>query len=367
MKNFLKSALPFRLLAGILSLTLIMGGLVLPLGAKSDDSGADTDYTTFTTDPDTDALTASFPAFGENDRESKVYLPCKDLSGLLIAPTDMIRFTNEVTYGGKTYTAFTPSTGSDLVMLYENTETSDDVFGTSPESEPVILMTEDGAEKARALLTATEFAHARMSFTTRGEDQYAPFDPTDEYAFLLNFDTKAAEGVTFTYEQLAYARYYTVQGFERDDCLGVNVANIYVLGDALYYADVRDPINGALYGASLPAATDTFTLYRLNEEQEEQAALLIDRTDASDLSASVFSWTNETLYGFSMDMEDAEGAAYVSVILFGILLPLVPLIMGLCLPHTRKKRNRRWYWMAAAGGAWMALGIGLLIILILTL
>ena len=53
-----------------------------------------------------------------------------------------------------------------------------------------------------------------------------------------------------------------------------------------------------------------------------------------------------------------------TVIILGIVCPIAPVTLGLCLPHARNLgRKKRWYVLTAAGGVWLAMGILLLVLM----
>ena len=74
---------------------------------------------------------------------------------------------------------------------------------------------------------------------------------------------------------------------------------------------------------------------------------------------------------FDPDLSDEDlpvGLVYFTIAFLGIIAPIAPLVLGLCLPHSAKQGyKKRWYLLAYLGGAWMVMGVVLLVVMIVAL
>ena len=77
-----------------------------------------------------------------------------------------------------------------------------------------------------------------------------------------------------------------------------------------------------------------------------------------------------TMFGDILDTPDSttKGMTYATVIILGLVLPIAPITLGLCLPHSKKLGyKKRWYLLTALGGAWLVLGALVLIMTLIVL
>ena len=154
--------------------------------------------------------------------------------------------------------------------------------------------------------------------------------------------------------------------------VAVNYGFMFDLMGELYYLPVEGLPAAALdvRGELNPTKAVTVTLYRLPDLLTE------DVTDGISGASYGYHFSVENEGGymgglFDPDLSDEDlpvGLVYFTIAFLGIIAPIAPLVLGLCLPHSAKQGyKKRWYLLAYLGGAWMVMGVVLLVAMIVAL
>jgi hypothetical protein len=119
-------------------------------------------------------------------------------------------------------------------------------------------------------------------------------------------------------------------------------------------------------GQILPKESVTVTLYRVPDEWQQDSYNAVYR------ASTHYLWGVESEAGYGGGLMGSEPApvafVYFTVAILGIAVPIAPLVLGLCLPHSAKQGyKKRWYLLTIFGGAWMLLGILVLVMMIVAL
>ena len=230
------------------------------------------------------------------------------------------------------------------------------------------------------MATAVDTYTTTLSYRDIGKSDYRHCELDNKGSFLESMVklTKASdtETVTDTLYGLRYAPRYELWLYDDDTMIAVNYGFLFNLMGELYYLPVRGLPATALdkNGELNPTEAVTVTLYRLPDD------LMEDTID--DITNATYHYTygveNEGGYlgglvdpdlGLGIGTEDVPaGLVYFTIALLGIIAPIAPLVLGLTLPHSRKQGySKRWYLLAYLSGAWMVMGVVLLVAMIAAL
>ena len=95
------------------------------------------------------------------------------------------------------------------------------------------------------------------------------------------------------------------------------------------------------------------SLVPLDDTLSETVSEAIDDLDYErvEYEYEVDEYGSSSLFG---DKEDSISAFWCATVFFGLLLPIVPLIMGLVLPHSQKRGYPKyWYALVIAAALWI--------------
>ena len=330
-----------RALSFLLALTLVLGGASLPVLAEAETDTETSPYMTWAYFSSTGLVNGHDPQTDTLYR----YSPVTMISARIrFMPDGYFQYANTIEMeDGMEATVLSPGFGSDFIV----------VDGT-------LMATNAGKQYLNSL------AKYKSGFTEYRlvSDSLSAYVSEGFYTALQNTDGAASEKHSLF--DLRNTPCYTLLGFDQDRWFGVPVAFIYEMEDGLYYAS-------ALYlgedcygeeGELLPKSKTYLNLYPLSEEMTAEAYRAI-----RDVNFRLPHYTYESKSSLMGD--PAEGGvtvAIVSIAVLGILLPAAPITLGLCLPRSQKLgRKKRWYLLAALGGAWLVLGILVLILTIVAL
>ena len=338
MKHTTNDNFILRALTLMLALILMLGSASLPVLAEEETEAEGPLYMTWTYFPSTSMVNGHDPQTDTVYRYSPVTMMS---ARIRFAPDHYFQYANTVeTADGKEVEITAPGFGSNFII----------VDGT-------LMATNEGKQYLNSLAKYksgfTDYRMVSGSLTSyMGVGFYESVKKTD-----------GATGEERSLFSLREETCYTILGFDEDRWFGVPVAFIYELEDGLYFAS-------ALYlgedcydekGELLPKSNTYLTLYPLSEDMTSEAYRIING-----ISYRLPSYTFESRDSFwGGEDEGNTTLAIVSIAILGILLPIAPITLGLCLPHSPKLGyKKRWYLLAALGGAWLVLGI---LVLILTL
>lgn len=346
MKNNVKYTVLPRVCALLCALVLLLTAMAVPAAAASN-SG----YVTWTYDETADTLTAYFPA---TDTET-VYVRYGDHPRLRYDPLDDFVYNKTLKIDGVTHRIHAPAMRSETVVVI------------NPQGDYRIYVTKTQKQRLDNLLDMRT-ATPSLTYTEDDEIRYSDMSKSFMTGLRDLKDDSEVQRLTGSLHEFRYAPRYELWAYDKDDYLAANVGMLFDLAGEMYYLDVFDLPASAFAedGTLVPSESVTVTLYRLPKKME---------TNAYDAVWDAYSGWYETDYETSIssgDMmsEDEVSAAlvYLSVIVPGILLPIAPFVLGLTLPHSRKQGyKKRWYLLTILGGAWMLMGILLLVLMIVAL
>lgn len=341
--NMRYSILP-RMLALVFAFVLLLTAAVIPAAAKGS-------YTEWDYDAATKTLTATFP-----NGQTEVYYRVEDSIHLRYDPAYDYEYRNTATIDGHTYN------------VYNAEERGDVLAAVNAAGGCVFFVTEKRMKKVEALYTAQGSQVTTVSFTQMGEYLHYDMDKKflrDLYELLTD---PAAETLTDTLHGLRYAPRYELWLYDQDEMIAVNRGFLFDLAGETYFIPVEDLPAAALdeNGQILPKEGVTVTLYRVPDEWQEDTHTAFSRASAH------YVWGIESESGIGNDLMGGDpppvAFVYFAVAILGIALPVAPLVLGLCLPHSAKQGyKKRWYLLTILGGAWMLLGILVLVMMIVVL
>lgn len=339
MKHIYKSTLILRALTLALALSVLIGSVMIPVGAKQDEVEApdESTYMTWEYFSSTNMINGLDPVTGTVYRYSEVTV----LSGRIrIMPDAYYNYANEVEIDGYNVPLMAPYRASEYLLTDDGT----------------LMATAEGKQALNKMAKQQVFDSYRL---TRGE-LYGAIDEEDLRAIANTYGKQKQE---YTLFDLRDKTCYTVLGFNQDGWFGVPVGFVFELEDGLYYASAFGLADDCFdsEGGFQPKSGVKLSLYLLDP-------------DMSDLAYDVIRDINfhypHNLYEsgssfMSGSAEEEVGVAFASVVVLGILLPVAPITLGLCFPHSKKMGyKKRWYLLAILGGAWLALGLFTLVVTI---
>ncbi len=329
-----------RALILVLALTLLMGAAALPTGAFDP---AIEEYVTWEYFPSTQFVNGKDSVTGEVYRLS----PITVLSPrILFMPSHYYYYANKVSVAGVSTTLRAPDHGSDFLMLTDGT-----------------VMASNEGKKFLNKLSGYSYGFSEYRLVDGSRTLYSDFSEEDLMT-VSNTYGKSPERIRRSLFELRNVKPYTVYGFMEDGWFGVPVAFIYELENTLYYANAATLTDDCFDGkGNLRPKSEVFlNLYPLDEEQTDVAYDGIRRIGYKIPTSSYEDPSQQV--GF-MSGTASAAATYASVAMLGIVVPVAPITVGLCLPRGDETgRKKRWYLLAILGGAWMALGV---ITLVLTI
>lgn len=330
MKNSKKPLSFFRLPALLLALILLLTAGALTATA------ADDNYTTWEYDTATGILTATYPTGRTAD-----FTRVGDLSNRLrCMPTVEYSYRNSARMDSDRLSV----TASYFMANY--------------------IKLDDGTQMA------TKKGHQELAEMVSGEihNGYRIYaGDSTSYYYSMSQNTLAAlealdgtGSVSYTLFELKDVHRYEIFGMSEGSWYGILLGYIFETEDGLFYADPRDlPENCLSSNAELlPKTTVSLSLTPLDEELTEIVYGLV-----TEISYHRHTYNSESSYDLENSIEEATvGLIFTSVIVLGILVPIAPIVLGLCLPHSKRLgRKKRWYLLAGLGFGWMALGLLLLV------
>ena len=342
--NMKYSVLP-RLLALVFALALLLATAVTPVAA------AKGDFTEWTYDAAARTLTATFP-----NGKTETYLRVEDSIHLRYDPAYDFEYRNTANIDGHRYDVYAAEEGGDVLAA------------VNAAGEWVFFATEEEMKEVEALYTqegtkVTSLTYLRM-------DEYQHYDMDKKFLWVLYelLSDPKAETLTDTLHGLRYAPRYELWLYDRDEMIAVNRGYLFDLAGDMYFIPAGDIPATALdeNGQILPQEGVTVTLYRVPDDWQQDSYNAVYR------ASTHYLWGVESEAGYGGGLTGSESApvafVYFTIAILGIAVPIAPLVLGLCLPHSAKQGyKKRWYLLAIFGGAWMLLGILVLVMMIVAL
>ena len=350
MKKLMKYAILPRALVLLLALTLAVTASVLPAAAA-----AEKVYTEWVYDEASKTLTATFP-----DGDTEVYYRVEDSIHLRCDPDYSYVFHNSVRIGGIPHDVYAMGKGGDTLALSDTGENW------------LFFVTEEQMKEVEQLYDAKDSCRVTLSYDEADNHLHRTMDKDFLKDLRKLTADPEAETLTDTLYGLRYAPRYELWLYDESNMVAVNEGFLFDLAGEMYYASVRDLPAAALDGEGklVPSQNVTVTLYRLTEEMEEAAYYAVYT------ASTHYRWSVEYEGGYlggliepTIPDEDLPVAlVYFTIAFLGIILPIAPLVLGLCLPHSAKQGyKKRWYLLAYLSGAWMVMGVVLLVAMIVAL
>lgn len=335
-----------RALTLLLALTLILSVAILPTAAAETAAQEPTDtFAVWEYDERRDELTAYFP---ESDTTA-VYAYYKAHPLIRFGDADRYIYEQELIIDGVTYELSSPFRAAGVVVL--ESETTYTVYVQKGYKEALNELTL-ARDFGRTTLTYVENGYLRSR--NMGDDFHA-------YMKALSEDPMA-ETRRETLRELRYAPRYELWAYDEEDFIALNAGVLFELEGEMFYLDVLSLPDSCLDEDGQLRPVDTgVTLYRLPDDKQEEAYGAAH---------------NGYIVHYEITREEDEQSiagvsaffVYFTVVLLGILVPVIPLVLGLGFARTRGEGYKaRWYLLSALGGAWMLLGIALLILMIIAL
>lgn len=317
-----------RLLTLAMALSLLLTGSLLPIAAE------DTVHTVWSYNAADGTVTALFP-----DGDSLTYAPLPKLSNRL-------RFLGKVYYeyeghlrmDGELCSVSAPYRKSDIIQL----------------DNKMSMATKAGAEKLERLADGGDVQGYRLY----ASDGYYATMYRDTWYDLDDLSADSAQSHTLF--DLKDVNRYEIMGVEEEGWYGVIQGYVFETEEGLFYASAR-PLPDNCFGSGaelLPKTTTSLLLIPLDEDMTEEVYGVISNLD---LHTNTYHSESDS----EIDVGDSiRGLVIASVIILGILCPIAPITLGLCLPHAKGLgQKKRWYVLTAAGGLWLSMGILLLVLL----
>lgn len=345
MKHNMKYSVLPRLLALVFALALLLTTAVTPVAA------AKGDFTEWTYDAAARTLTATFP-----NGKTETYLRVEDSIHLRYDPAYDFEYRNTANIDGHRYDVYAAEEGGDVLAA------------VNAAGEWVFFATEEEMKKVEAMYTQEGTKVTSLTFLQM--EEYRHYDMDKKFLWVLYELLKdpEAETLTDTLHGLRYAPRYELWLYDRDEMIAVNRGYLFDLAGDMYFIPAGDIPATALdeNGQILPQEGVTVTLYRVPDDWQQDSYNAVYRASTHYLWGveSEAGSGNNTLTGDPAPVE----FVYFTIAILGIAVPIAPLVLGLCLPHSAKQGyKKRWYLLAIFGGAWMLLGILVLVMMIVAL
>ena len=352
MKKLMKYVVLPRALVLLLAMSLMLVASVLPAAAASEKV-----YTEWTYDQTNQTLTATFP-----NGDTRVYHRVEANANLRFDPESTFQYNQTATVDGESYVVYAAEEKGESLAL----AAGDDTY--------LFFATEERLAELDELSSDRKAKGASLSYVELDYLRHYDLDSGFLRRISNAQEQKLTETVTDTLYGLRYAPRYEVWLYDEDDFLAVNSGFIFDLAGELYFISLLDLPASALDGEGklLPSESVTVTLQRLPEDLESAAFRAVSYASSS---GGWFYTEYEGGYlgglldpNFGLDANVPVGLVYFTIAFLGIVVPIAPLVLGLTLPHSQKQGySKRWYLLAYLSGAWMLMGVVLLVAMIVAL
>lgn len=320
---------------------LLLTTAILPVSAKEK-------TTTWNYDVTSRTLTATFP-----DGTTTVYYRVESTPHLRTDPLYSYRYQNTAIIDGNGYTIYSSEWNRDILAAGNG------------ENEWIFFATAERLPEVEALYAGQMVNSISLSYLDRKEYRHSELK-----RFILRdlqrlTEDPNAQVLTGTTQHFRYAPHYELWCYDMENMVAVNRGFFFDLEGYVYFIPIEDVPPAALdeRGLLLPSEDLSLTLYLVPQEHQDT---LLDAIHYAN-PYHIWSFTEEEDVSITV-MDPSRGIATVTVVILGILLPIVPLVIGLCFPRSaRMGHKKRWYILSILGGAWMLLGILQLVILTMAL
>lgn len=278
----------------------------------------------------------------------RTYTRCNELPiGQKVNTDTLYVFENTVRLDGRTMSVVASSPDAEIVWLTSTmSDLWDDPYATA------VFATKEGQ-------TALEAMAAGQMSAWRLEDDNSLFGSTKQAFFDSDLlrrmnDLTATEEVDVSslksctrYDILGYDRtgtVYTVCGAVYKDADRYLYVNYLTLGNQYFDAD-----------GNFSYRSGQVSAVRLEGDVLSDFLATTERLKA--VSASVI-YEDELTFDPDEEMATSIAAFWGCLIIFGFILPIAPLVVGLVMPHSAKRGcPTRWYLVALLSAVWIAIAI----------
>lgn len=343
--NMKKCVLP-RLVALAFTLVLLLTATVTPVAAQSS-------FTDWVYNAATETLTATFP-----DGDTETYYRVEDSTHLRRDPNYAYKYLRKVCIELIDYEIYAAEERGESLALQDR------------EGNWLFFVTKERKEELDSIFEGKK-GSVSLSFFLPQAKAYRHYEYSKNILKALDAQITSPDGETVieTLRDLRYAPRYELWVYDEDGMVAYNYGYVLDLAGEAYYLPMSELPASALDqdGSILPLESVTVTLYPFPSDKQEDPLLAVTRASAHYL------WSVETeadaVSGFFFAEDDATVAViYFTIAILGIAVPIAPLVLGLCLPHSAKQGyKKRWYLLAIFGGAWMLLGILVLVMMMVAL
>ncbi len=344
MKHNIKYNVLPRLFSLVFAFLLLLTAAVTPVSAAQ---GA---YTEWEYDASTQTLNATFP-----NGDTEVYIRLDGSPHLRFDPDCGFLYNKLVVIDRVTYSVYAAEERGDSLALVDK------------EGNCLIFVTK---ERRNELDTMAQKENDYVSLTCAKLDDYVHTNMDKKFLRDLKAQVSSSEAVTITDTLfgLRYAPRYELWLYDDDMVAAVNCGFLFDLAGEMYYIGVRDLPAAALDGEGKLVSSEsvTVTLYRVPDEWQHSAYHAV--AYGSQHYTYAMRYETGLLDGLTDSTSAPVAFVYFTIAILGIAVPIAPLVLGLCLPHSAKQGyKKRWYLLTAFGGAWMLLGILVLVMMIVAL
>ena len=289
---------------------------------------------------------------------SYTYYTSRHLGSMVILPESYYRYANELDFlpPGKE--------GAYASVQIESARRDAEIIWLSYEGVFFIYVTESGRTHLDFFFNSKAASEYRLI-----DDNYNQVEMDGDLMASLNALYQWSQAPTKNYKSTALEGkpQYRVGKMDDHEDFFLACGMIFSLADGYYYLSL---VEEELTYSRLYDSEQIYTLYKLDDADAERIGLLRDNLERVRVPVIYEDGIEyeEDLNRFEDD-EEGEGAAallLVLLVLFGLVTPLVPIILGLVMPLSgRLKHPKHWYALAIAGALWLIVG-GVLLILLAT-
>ena len=227
-------------------------------------------------------------------------------------------------------------------------------------NSPTLYATKDAAKDLDAFLEG-EASKYRLADAEYGDTSLLT---AQTFASLEALASAGKNKKTTEVSALRDAERYDLTAHDKTDTVATVYGAIYVIDDTYYYLGYRE-LGNQFFDAdgNFSYRSGSVSLVPLDSQLSETLSQVIDGLDYERVTYAYEDGEagNELEGGL-----ETVSAFWCAAVFFGLLLPIVPLVMGLVLPHSKKRGYPKyWYALAIAAGLWIFFAIVFMLVVAL--
>lgn len=254
--------------------------------------------------------------------------------GDLLKPEERFCYENEVIVNGEALSVVVNPENPHMVFLCN--------YYSYPER---VYVTEEGRRILDAYVNG-EFAEYLLTWNTNQASQISA-------DLVAQLDALTAEQISIEVTRLRELDCYEIMGYDETHTLAHAHGAVYVLRDGYYYINY-DALDNTHFDSegNFSYRSGTVTLVKLVTDHAEMV---------SDAIGNLKAWTYTAIYEsdtdvVEMDKTSAKTVFFVLSIIGGLLIPAVPLVLGLVFATSKKSVNpHKWYLLSSLAALWIIL------------